>query len=450
MRVSVIGAGYVGLVTGACLADFGHQISFLEASAERVGRLTQGTIPFFEPGLADLVTAMRSDGRLAATTQADQALDSPELILVCVGTPLAQDGEADLTQIERACADIRQHAPHVPVVIRSTLPLGWTSQLLTWLEQPDGRLVATNPEFLRQGSAIADFRHPTRIVIGTADGTDGVVTGLLRELYRTLEAPVLVTDFATAELIKNAANAFLAMKVSFVNEIADLSEAYAADIERVIEGIGLDPRIGGSYLKPGIGFGGSCLPKELANLVRLGHRRGLSMPLLESAGQVNDGRATRIADRLENLAGPVRGSRVAMLGLAFKPNTDDLRYSPALALAERLIARGADVIAHDPAVPVSHTDRVQGLKRADEPPQAIADSDIVVLATEWDAYRLLPWGELALCARRPFLFDGRNALDHDALRAAGWQVAGVGRPTDPVVIAGPAGQRGPAPVDPTR
>lgn len=426
MQVGVIGAGYVGLVTAACLADLGHRVSILETSLDRVQQLQAGEIPFYEPGLAELVEAAQAAANLHVTADPAAALADAEVVLVCVGTPLAPDGEADLSQVEAACAAIRAHAPTCHVVVRSTLPLGSTEQLAAWLDRADGESIATNPEFLRQGSAIIDFRRPARIVIGTVDGTDTPAAAAVQALYATFSAPVIVADYATAEMIKNAANAFLAAKLSFINEIADLSEAFGADIDRVVEGIGLDPRIGPTHLRPGIGFGGSCLPKELANLVRLGQRRGLAMPLLESAGRVNDGRVTQIADRLERLFGPVRGRRVAILGLAFKPNTDDLRYSPALSLAERLVERGARVVAHDPVVGVDRTRQITGLERVTEAAQAVAAADIVVLGTEWDAYRDLPWEELAGVARTPFLFDGRNALDHERLQRAGWRVAAVG------------------------
>jgi UDPglucose 6-dehydrogenase len=425
MKVGVIGAGYVGLVTAACLADHGHDVSVVEASRDRVRQLEAGDVPFHEPGLAELFRKAKAAARLEVT-DAPTALADVEVILVCVGTPLAPDGEADLSQVEAACATIRAHAPNCPVVVRSTLPLGSTGRLQIWLGRPNATSIATNPEFLRQGSAIADFQRPARIVIGSVDGSATPAAEAVRALYADVSSPIILANYATAEMIKNAANAFLATKLSFVNEIADLSEAFEADIDVVVKGIGLDPRIGETHLRPGIGFGGSCLPKELANLVRLGQRHGLAMPLLASAGHVNDGRATQMADRLEGLYGALRGVRVAILGLAFKPNTDDLRYSPAVSLAERLIERGARVVAHDPVVGLDRTLGIAGLERVAEAGQAIASADLVVLATEWDDYQHLPWEELAEAARTPFLFDGRNALDHDRLRRAGWRVAAVG------------------------
>jgi len=315
----------------------------------------------------------------------------------------------------------------VPVAVRSTLPLGTTPRLARWLGRPDAQRIVTNPEFLRQGTAVADFMKPTRIVIGTVDGRSNPVAETVRSVYATLAAPVILTDFNSAEMIKNAANAFLATKLSFINEVADLCEAYGADIEDVVTGIGLDPRIGASYLRPGIGFGGSCLPKELANMVRLGQRRGLAMPLMEGAARTNDERSSRIADRLEEQVGPLRGRRVAVLGLSFKPDTDDTRYSPAVALVGTLLDRGATVSGHDPVVPERRTAaEVPSMERAPSAEDAIRRSRLVILATEWPEYQALDWRALAEQAGEPILYDGRNALDRHAVRDAGWRLLSVG------------------------
>ena len=427
MRITIVGAGYVGLVSAACLARMGHVVALLEIQPDRVEQLSQGRAPFHEPGLDELVQSVVEGGMLSPTSDPGVAFPGAELVMVCVGTPLGADGEADLSQVRAACAAIAKSGTQATVVMRSTMPLGSTAWLAGWLGRHGNDRIVTNPEFLRQGSAIADFVSPTRVVIGTDRGMTTPAASLIRDLYAKVGAPVLITDYASAEMIKNAANAFLAMRLSFVNEVADLCEAYGADIEDVVTGIGLDPRIGSSYMRPGIGFGGSCLPKELANLVRLGRRRGLAMPLLEGVGRVNDGRATRIVDRLEGLLGSLNGKRVALLGLAFKPNTDDTRYSPAMALADRLAERGAAISAHDPVVPDYATDRMPSVTRASTAEEAVSGADLVILATEWDDYRNLPWSDLAGTATSPVIFDGRNILDHRALTRAGWQVIAVGR-----------------------
>jgi UDPglucose 6-dehydrogenase len=425
MRIAVVGAGYVGLVTGTCLAHQGHRVTLLETSHDRLEMLRRGTVPIHEPGLQELFAEGLSTSGVKVTDDAEAAFREADLIMVCVGTPLHVDGEADLTQVERACEAIRLHASEALVVVRSTMPVGSTGQVRQWLERDDLSRVVTNPEFLRQGSAIDDFLHPTRVVIGTHDGRSSEGAGLVASLYEG-KAEILITDHNSAEMIKNAANAFLAMKLSFINEVADLCEVYEADVEDVIRGIGLDPRIGSQYLRPGIGFGGSCLPKELGNMVRMGRRRGLTMPTLAGAAETNDSRASRVADRVEEIVGSFHERRVALLGLAFKPNTDDLRYSPALALAAVLTERGALVVAHDPVVAEAAT-RERGFERAPTAEDAIRGADLVVLATEWQEYADLPWGELVAAARQPVIYDGRRALDSDLLRRAGWRVINRGQ-----------------------
>jgi UDPglucose 6-dehydrogenase len=426
VELAVIGAGYVGAVTAVCLADRGHDVSLVEIAANRLASYESGRVPFFEPGLEELFRAVRAAGRLRVTGDGTSAVASCDLVLVCVGTPLSSQGEPDLSQVEAACRTIGDSASNPIVVIRSTLPMGATPSLAEWLGRTSLDGVVTNPEFLAQGSAVRDFQAPTRIVIGTEDGRPSVASARVDELYGGVDAPRIVTDFASAEMIKNVANGFLAMKLSFINEVADLCEAYGADVEAVVRGIGLDPRIGSSYLRPGIGFGGSCLPKELANLVRLGQSRGLPMRMFGAAGAANDGRAGSIAERLERVFGPLEGRRVAMLGLAFKADTDDTRYSPAVGLARELLARGAQVVAHDPAVPVAISDQISGLQRAGTVDEAFDGADLAILATEWREYRELDWARLAGVVRSRILFDGRNALDAASLRSAGWWVVRIG------------------------
>jgi UDPglucose 6-dehydrogenase len=426
MHVSIIGAGYVGLVTGAGLARLGHAVSLVEINPARLGPLLGGRVPFHEPGLQELLSEGLSSGSLRATGNVGESLSAGGLVMVCVGTPLRDDGDADLSQVMAACRDIASHAPHLPVVVRSTLPLGSTSHLAEWLGRSDLGGVLTNPEFLRQGSAVADFLKPTRIVVGCEDGEDNAAVAQVRSLYAHLDAPFLVTDFASAEMIKNAANAFLATKLSFINEVADLCEAYGASVDDVVTGIGLDPRIGASYLRPGIGFGGSCLPKELANMVRLGQAHELKMPLMTGAAITNEERPARVADRLQRMLGSLTGSRVALLGLTFKPHTDDTRYSPAIALSEELLRRGAMVVAHDPVLRLDADSVPAAVERAADVVGAVTGADLVVLATEWPDYLDLDWAALAGLARRTLLYDGRGVLDRDAAERAGWTVARVG------------------------
>jgi UDPglucose 6-dehydrogenase len=426
MNLVVIGAGYVGAVSGVCLAHRGHDVCLVESAPQRLEGYLRGHVPFFEPGLEELYEEVVASGKLHATGDGAASLATCDAVLLCVGTPLSADGEADLGQVRSACDAVRAVGGDPVVVVRSTLPLGTTAVLAEWLGRDSLDRVVTNPEFLAQGTAVRDFLSPTRIVVGTADGAESPASALVERLYEGFDAPILVTDFASAEMIKNVANGFLATKLSFINEVADLCEAYGADVEAVARGIGLDPRIGSGYLRPGIGYGGSCLPKELANLVRLGRSRGLPMRMLGAAGEANDERADVITARLEETFGPIGGRRVAMLGLSFKPDTDDTRYSPAVALARALMRRGAQVVAHDPAVPRAVSDRVEGLTRAATPEEAVAEADLVVLATEWRQYRDLDWAALGRLARSRIVFDGRNALDAAALRGAGWWVVRIG------------------------
>lgn len=427
MRLAVIGAGYVGLVTAACLAHFGYRVTVLEVGPTRLRQLAAGRVPFHEPGLQELLAQGLANGLLTVSGEPAQALPGCDAILVCVGTPLDADGGADLSQIKGACSAIAGYGGGATAVMRSTLPIGSDVSLAGWLGRRDLERVATNPEFLRQGSAVSDFLAPTRVVIGTREGRETEAASVVRRIYAGVSAPILVTDYATADMIKNAANAFLAMKLSFINEVADLCESYGADVGTVARGIGLDPRIGGEYLRPGIGFGGSCLPKELANLSRLGRARGLPLPLIAAAGDDNDARAARTADRLGMFAGGLAGRRVALLGLAFKPHTDDLRSSPALALAEELLKRGARVVAHDPVVPISGSAGVPGLRRACSAEEACEAAELVVLATEWPEYAGLDWAALRQRVAAANIFDGRNILDPAMLIAAGWRLLRVGQ-----------------------
>lgn len=426
MDISVIGAGYVGLVTAVGLASVGHSVSVLEIAPRRLAALKLGEVPFHEPGLQELLSKTIADGSLEPTGEATEALAGAAFVMICVGTPLSADGAADLSQVRSACEAIAACAPNATVVVRSTLPLGSTAELAGWLGRPNLDSVVTNPEFLRQGSAVHDFLRPTRIVIGSDGGRETTAVQEVKDLYRSFDAPLMVTDFASSEVIKNAANAFLATKLSFINEVADLCEAYGANVQDVVSGMGLDPRIGDSYLSPGIGFGGSCLPKELANIVRLGGARDLAMPLMRGAARTNEERPVQIARRLDELADGLRGRRVAVLGLTFKPHTDDTRYSPSLALIRQLLELGADVVAHDPVLPLD-AETVPAVQRAVDPKSAIADADLVVLATEWPMYQELDWSGLSGTARRRLIFDGRGALDREMLESAGWVVAAVGR-----------------------
>jgi UDPglucose 6-dehydrogenase len=430
MKITVVGAGYVGLVTGVSLAiDGGHEVTFVEKDAERIDELRRGRMPIEEPGLADAFAAsVRGIQVVASPDQVEQ----PDLVFVCVATPIGEGGESDLTQITGALDDLRAF-PTLEVSVRSTLPPGFSARLPTLLGRSDGERISTNPEFLRQGAAMADFAKPSRIVIGRYPETSDRHIGLVERAYAHLEGPRLTVSVAAAELIKNSANAFLALKLSFVNEIAALSESYGVEIDEVLQGISLDPRIGPAYMRPGLGFGGSCLPKELQVIDVAGRRQGLAMHVARAASQVNLEQQDRFAHRvLAEL--PDDGGRVGMLGLSFKADTDDLRGSPAIHVARRLVQAGHELVAFDPAVrPERAAAAVPGIDIVGSAAEVFDGVDAVVVATEWQQFAELDLATLAPRMRGRLVFDGRGLLDPQAAVDAGLAYRGIGRPSrDPV------------------
>lgn len=430
MKITVIGAGYVGLVTGVSLATTGrHDVTFVEKNPERIDELSRGKMPIEEPGLAEAFAAHRE--RIEVVPSLDQ-VEGSDLVFVCVATPIGEDGESDLTQIDSALGDLRAH-PELDVSVRSTLPPGFSARLPALLGRADGERVSTNPEFLRQGAAMKDFARPSRIVVGRFPETSDRHLSLVVEAYAHLDGPRLTVSVAAAELIKNSANAFLALKLSFVNEVAALSESYGVEVDEVLKGISLDPRIGSAYMRPGLGFGGSCLPKELQVIDVAGRRQGIAMHVARAAAQVNLEQQDRFAHRvLAEL--PDTDGRVGLLGLSFKADTDDLRGSPAIHVARRIVQAGHAVTAYDPAVrPERARQAVPGIEIAPEPMEVFRDADAVVIATEWPQFAELDLRAGASLARRALLFDGRGLVDPEAAVAAGFAYRGVGRPSrDPV------------------
>lgn len=430
MKITVIGAGYVGLVTGVSLASSGrHDVTFVERSQERIDDLRRGRLPIEEPGLAEAFAACREAIEVVASLE---HADRPDLVFVCVATPIGEGGESDLSQISSAL-DALQARPELDVSVRSTLPPGFSTRLPSLMGRADGERISTNPEFLRQGAAMADFARPSRIVVGRFDETADRHLSLLEQVYDHIEGPRITVSVAAAELIKNAANAFLALKLSFVNEVAALSEGYGVEVEEVLAGIALDPRIGSTYMRPGLGFGGSCLPKELQVVDVAGRRRGLAMHIARAASQVNLEQQDRFAHRvLAEL--PSSGGRVGLLGLSFKADTDDLRGSPAIHVARRLVEAGHVVAAYDPAVrPGRAEEAVPGIEVVGSVEDAFDGADAVVLATEWPEFASLDLARLAQRMRSRLLFDGRGLVDPAAALAAGMSYRGVGRRSaDPV------------------
>ena len=436
MRVTVVGLGYVGLVTATCLARLGQHVVGLETDAAKMSMLRSGAVPYYEPHLDSEVAAQRASDRLSFTDDAAQAVNGADVIMVCVGTPSEASGRANLQYVLQVADTLGEYLTGRPVVaLRSTVPVGTTVRVEATLNAvlrrrgyPGTVPVLANPEFLRTGRAIEDFLRPTRVVVGRTELAITADIDVLTALYAPLEAPILVMDASSAELVKNAANAFLAMKVSFANELAGLCEAAGASVDEVVQGMAYDPRIGGEFLRPGIGYGGSCLPKDVRSVISMGSDHGQQMPLLHAVDQVNQDQPAHVADRLAAaLDGSLHGKRVAVLGLAFKPDTDDIRDSPALAFARVLRERGANVVGCDPQASARVAAQEPWLELAPDPLSAASGADAVVLATEWPAYVTVEPNALSNVMPGRVFVDARNAMDAERLRTAGFTYVGVGR-----------------------
>ena len=436
MQIAVIGLGYVGLVTATCLARLGQQVVGLEVDAEKLRSLERGEAPYYEPHLQPELTLQQRDEHLRFTLDASDALRDADVVLVCVGTPSAADGRADLSAVNAVFDTLGRTLDHpVVVALRSTVPVGTTrlvehrlNEALAGRQLPWSVPVLANPEFLITGRAIEDFLHPSRVIVGRAARATDEDVELLATLYRALEAPILVVDAESAELTKNAANAYLATRISFINELAALCDATGAGVDDVLRGISSDPRIGGDYLHPGIGYGGSCLPKDVRSMIAMGREHDVHLALAVAVDAVNASQPDKAADQLATeLNGDLDGARVALLGLAFKPGTDDIRDSPALALAEVLRNRGATVVGCDPKAAAAAVRQLPWLEVSAGPTEAATDADAVVLATHWPEYITLSPADLAAVMRGDLLFDARNALDPAPVRAAGLRYLGVGR-----------------------
>jgi len=430
--ITVIGAGYVGLVTAVGLAGLGHRVNLVEVAAGRLRALRDGRIPIHEEDLQEGFDAAVADGRLTVHGTLPDALG---IVLVCVGTPIGDDGSSDLRHLDASLAELRDRlGPDDLIVIRSTLPVGDTRRVVEAAGLPTSR-VFTNPEFLRQATAVHDFAHPSRVVVGRFPDADASSLDAVLALYEPLDGPRLVVDVEAAEIIKNAANAFLALKLSFTNEIAALCEEAGADVDEVLAGIGADPRIGRTYMHPSFGFGGSCLPKELTTLAVTGRMLGLPMHVTAAASAANGAAQERFAGRIADLVGGLPGRTVGLLGLAFKAGTDDIRDSPAVRLAERLIAGGATVQAYDPVAGANAAARVPALRVVPDAASAVDGVDVIVIATEWPEFLDLPWAAWAKRLDRPPVIDGRRLLDAEAMRAMGWTLVQLGDGRDRTRLA---------------
>jgi UDPglucose 6-dehydrogenase len=444
MKLSVIGAGYVGLTTAACLAQVGHDVFCSESDREKLNKLNNGIMPLFEPHLEDVINAARKSGRLHFGST-DEAIAWGQAIFICVGTPPLPNGDADLSAIEGVARAIAKSASGYRLVIeKSTVPVQTGAQLQKHLSVHNRNGlrfdVASNPEFLREGSSIEDFLHPDRIVIGVNSPR---AEELLREIYEPIisqnfvcpvhsycpkrRGPIfLATDTNSAELIKHASNSFLAMKISFINMVANLCEVIGADVTKVAQGMGLDPRIGSSFLNPGIGFGGFCFPKDVQAFIRIAEKSGCDFSLLREVEKINQGRIEHFVEKIRKELWVLRGKKIAVWGLAFKPNTDDVRFAPSINIVEALLAEGAIIRAYDPEATEKARPIFPDVTYCSDPYQAAEETDAVVLLTEWEEFRKIDWNRLATLVESPLIIDGRNALPPEEVAANGFHYIGIG------------------------
>jgi UDPglucose 6-dehydrogenase len=433
MHISVIGTGYVGLVTGACFAEFGLTVTCMDSDSKRIGKLEKGEVPFYEPGITELVAKGIRDNRLTFTTDIAKAVDEALVIFIAVGTPSRSDGSADLSYVEEVGRGIAKHMTGYKVIAtKSTVPVGTGEKLREVIKasqkQPIRFDIVSNPEFLREGSAIEDFLRPNRVVIG-ADSAEAVA--IMKNLYRPLyllETPIVITDIPTSEMIKYASNAFLATKVSFINEIANLCEKVGADVQVVSRGMGLDHRIGSKFLHAGPGFGGSCFPKDVAALIQTGDRVCSEMQIAKAAAAVNERQKLAMIEKIRQTLGGLQGKTVGVLGLSFKPNTNDLRDAPALTIIEGLLKAGCAVRAYDPASLEEGSKLLPKITPCTDPYEAAKGSDALVIMTEWNQVRNLEFDRLKTLLRQPVLIDLRNVYEPERVVGMGFRYVSVGRP----------------------
>jgi UDPglucose 6-dehydrogenase len=437
MNICVVGSGYVGLVTGACLADFGMHVVGVDKDHAKIEALSRGKVPIYEPGLETLVQKNMEEGRLSFSTDLGPAIENARAIFIAVGTPPKPDGSADLTFIREVANSIGEHLNGYKVIVtKSTVPIGTGKMIEELVQERTGGqhrfAVVSNPEFLREGSAIEDFMHPDRVVVGTRDPQ---AAELMLDVYSPLvsaDVPFIITDVESAELIKYASNGFLATKISFINEVAQLCEAWGANVDVVSKGMGLDNRIGGKFLAAGPGFGGSCFPKDTRAVAQIAREQGLRFRIIEAVLDVNEERKELMLAKIESALGGIggiAGRTVAVLGLSFKPNTDDIRESPALPIVQGLVDRGAAVRAFDPEAMEGCRPLFPTVTLCENPYATAEGADALVIITEWNQFRKLELDRLAELLRRPLVVDLRNLYEPEKMAAAGFEYVSIGRPT---------------------
>lgn len=432
MKVTIIGTGYVGLVAGACLADMGHEIICLDIDKKKIDMLNKGEIPIYEAGLKAVIERNEADKRISFTTDKEKAINFAEIIFLAVGTPQGKDGKADLSYIEQASADIGQHMHEYKVIVdKSTVPIG-TAEIVKNiikknLKKPIEFDVVSNPEFLREGSAVKDFMSADRVVVGyDSEKAKLKMEKLYRTFVRTFR-PIIFVDVKSAEMIKYAANCMLATRISFINEIANLCEKVGADVKKVAAGIGFDHRIGPYFLQAGIGYGGSCFPKDVRALIGIGDENGVDLKILKTVDKVNEEQKKSLLPKIKQLVPDLKGKKIALWGLAFKPKTDDMREAPSLVIIEQLQKEGAKVAAFDPVAEEVAKKFAKDVEFVDDPYKVLKDAHCLVLVTEWDEFRNFSYEKAKKLMAEPNIVDGRNVYEPEDLEEAGFKYLSVGR-----------------------
>jgi UDPglucose 6-dehydrogenase len=427
MNLAIVGSGYVGLVTGACFAEVGHHVICVDNDLKKVHQLQDGQIPIYEPGLEELVKKNVAAGRLTFTASIGDAVDASQVIFIAVPTPPQPDGSVDLSFVEGVAREIAVHIKEYRIVVdKSTVPVKTGEKVAQTISRynPGAQIdVVSNPEFLREGSAVEDLMKPDRIVFGVSSER---ATALMREVYEPFNAPILVTDLNSAELIKHAANSFLALKISYINAVAAICEASGANVERVADGMGADKRIGRAFLNAGIGYGGSCFPKDISAFIRISRELGYEFKLLEEVENINANQKERFLKKIREALWVLRAKKIGVLGLAFKGNTDDVRSSVAIGIVQQLLAEGATIRAYDPKGMEKAQPLVPGCVMVEKPEDVADGADAVLVLTEWTDFKPLDWAAMKKRMLSPLLFDGRNLLDPREMRALGYTYTGIG------------------------
>lgn len=432
MHISVIGTGYVGLVTGVCFSEFGVYVTCVDNDKEKVESLKKGVVPFYEPGLDDLVKRNYADGRLKFTTEIGEAVEESLVVFIAVGTPPRGDGSADLSYVDAVAKEIANHMKSYKVIVtKSTVPVGTGERLRKIISENLREAVdfdiVSNPEFLREGAAIEDFMRPNRVVIG-ADSPQAIA--IMKDLYKPLyliETPIVIANIETSELIKYASNAFLATKISFINEISRLCEKVGADVNMVAKGMGLDNRIGPKFLHAGAGYGGSCFPKDTKALLQIGAEHGVEISVVHAAVEANDRQIQWMSEKIKSAFAGLKGKTIAILGLSFKPNTDDMREAPSLSIIRSLVAEGANIRAYDPVAMENAKKEISGITFCTDAYDACTGADAFVIVTEWNQFRNLEMDRIKGLLRSPLFFDLRNIYSPEKMRAMGFTYCSVGR-----------------------